>query len=194
MIKPGLTIKSTLAMKKSPIRTLMFICLFTLSIVNNASAENDNIYTLQTGDFLRIMVFGIEDLSGDFTIDSKGYITIPLIGEVHAEGLNKLELKNAITRNLVDNNYYKNPKVTVEIIAMQPFYILGEVTTPGSYEYRPDLNIFKAVAIAGGYTPRASKNKVTIIRKIHGETVKIKATESTPVLPGDSIKVKQRFF
>ncbi len=179
---------------KNTIRIFLYTCLLILGLHNVSYAAEDNGYTLQPGDFLRIMVFGVEELSGDFKIDSKGNVTIPLIGDLHAHGLNKTNLKNTITQKLVDGKYYKDPKVTVEIIGMQPFYILGEVNNPGSYEYHPDLNIFKAIAIAGGYTPRASKEKIIIIRKVHGETVKIKASELTPVLPGDSIKIKQRFF
>ncbi len=159
-----------------------------------AGNETNDPYRLNAGDHLRIFVFGVEDLTGDFRVDSKGKITIPLIGEITAEGLAKLELQELITKELVDGDYYTNPKVTVEIIALQPFYILGEVKNPGSYEFQPGLDIFKAIAIAGGYTPRASKGNVQIIRKVHGERVKIKANEDTPVIPGDSIKVKQRFF
>ncbi len=152
-------------------------------------------YCLNAGDHLRIFVFGAEDLTGDFRVDSKGKITIPLIGEVKAEGLTKLELQKLITQKLIDGDYYNNPKVTVAITALQPFYILGEVKKPGSYEYQPELNVFKAIATAGGYTPRASKGNVIIIRKVHGEKVKIKANEDTPIIPGDSIKViKRRFF
>lgn len=176
-----------------PTLILAAVAVIAMPLKTSLAAE-DNGYTLQSGDFLRIMVFGVEELSGEYKIDSKGDVTIPLIGDVKALGLNKKDLRNTITRALIDGEYYKDPKVTVEIIGMQPFYILGEVKNPGSYEYHTDLNIFKAVAIAGGFTPRASKNKIIIIRKIHDETIEIKATEMTPVLPGDSIKIKQRFF
>lgn len=169
-----------------------FIATLFTSVTAHAQTA-DNAYTLKPGDYLRVFVFGAEDLSGEFRIDSKGEITIPLIGDIHAEGLNKLDLKSIITKKLREGEYYQNPIVTVEIIALQPFYILGEVKNPGNYEFQPDLNIFKAVAIAGGYTPRASK-KIIILRKIHGEMVEIKANELTPIRPGDSIKVKRRFF
>ena len=181
-------------MKNSTLNILLCLCILVFSISPSIAAEQDKGYELQAGDFLRIHVFGIEDLSGEYKIDTKGDVTIPLIGEIHAKGLNKTDLKHTIAQKLIDGGYYKDPKVTIEIIAMQPFYILGEVKIPGSYEYRSDLNIFKAIAIAGGYTPRASKGKIIIIRKIHGEAIQIKATEQTPVLPGDSIKIKQRFF
>lgn len=180
-------------MKKFILKTLVFLTFLVTSTASIA-AEQEKEHLLQPGDFLRILIFGIDDLSGEYKLDTGGDITVPLIGEIHASGMSKSDLKNTIAQKLIDGQYYTDPKVTVEIIAMRPFYILGEVKVPGSYEYKPDLDIFKAVAIAGGYTPRAAKNKITIIRKIHGETVKIKATEHTPILPGDSIKVKQRFF
>ncbi len=157
------------------------------------STANDP-YRLNAGDHLRIFVFGVDDLTGEFRVDRKGRITMPLIGEIEAEGLGKRELENIITSRLIQEGYYNDPKVTVEIVALKPFYILGEVKNPGSYEYEPDLDVFKAIAIAGGYTPRASKNKVIITRKVHGEKVRIKANEDTPILPGDALKVKQRFF
>lgn len=151
-------------------------------------------YRLDPGDFLRVYIFGVEELSGDYRVDAKGVITMPLIGGIDAQGLNKDELQQKITSLLVEDGYYNDPKVTVEVLSLKPFYILGEVRTPGSYEYQVDLDIFKAVAIAGGYTPRAAKGDITIIRKVNGEKVTIDASEDTPILPGDSIKVDQRFF
>ncbi len=180
---------------RKKIKTLFIILAAFLSVQTQALASDEfTPYTLSAGDFLRVFVFGADELSGEYRIDAKGYITVPLIGEVYSEGVDKYDLQNIITQKLIEGEYYKDPKVTVEIIAMQPFYILGEVKLPGSYEYQPDLNVFKAIAIAGGYTPRASKGRVLILRMVHGETVKIKANENTPILPGDSIKVKQRFF
>lgn len=183
---------------------LMMCCLlfsFSTSYAddNITTAANDlndvnDPYRLNTGDHLRIYVFGVEELTGDFRVDAKGHITMPLIGDLIAKGLNKTELQDTITHELIDGGYFNDPKVTVEIIALKPFYILGEVKNPGSYEYEADLDIFKAIAIAGGYTPRASKGKAIIIRKIHNEKQRIKATEDTPILPGDSIKIEQRFF
>lgn len=151
-------------------------------------------YKLKAGDELRIYVFGVEDLTGEFKISANNYITMPLIGEIGTHGLNKLELQDKITSALIDGDYFNAPKVTVEVITQTPFYILGEVKNPGSYEYEPGLDLFKAIAIAGGYTPRAVKNKAIIIRKINGEKVKINADELTEIEPGDSIKIRQRFF
>lgn len=159
-----------------------------------ASSAQYDPYRLNAGDHLRISVFGVPDLTGEFEVDRKGMVTMPLIGEIQAQGLNKIELQNKITQTLIAGEYFNDPKVTVDVIALQPFYILGEVNTPGSYPYVADLDIFKAIAIAGGYTPRAAKDKIVIIRKVQSKKVKISAEEDTAVLPGDSIKVEQRFF
>ena len=151
-------------------------------------------YELSVSDTLRITVFGVEDLTGKYGVDHNGNITMPLVGQLEAEGKKTTELEKEITNKLIEGGYYNSPNVTVEIIGLAPFYILGEVKGPGRYEYVPGLDIFKAIAIAGGYTPRAAKSKIYIIRDIDGEKTEIKATEETIVLPGDSIKVKQRFF
>lgn len=151
-------------------------------------------YLLKMGDRVHISVFGVDDLSGTFQVDRNGVITLPLLDEIAAAGKTKTMLQEEITQRLIGEGYYNDPKVTIEIIALKPFYILGEVRNPGSYDYEPDLDIFKAVAIAGGFTPRAIKDKVIVMRNVDGQKIRIEAGEDTPVLPGDSIKVKQRFF
>ncbi len=153
-----------------------------------------NSYLLNPGDRLKMTVFGVEDLSGEFEIDRNGQITVPPIGEIDAAGRTKIDLQQEITDRLIEQKYFKNPNITVEIIALKPFYILGEVKSPGSYNYVPSLDVFKAVALAGGYTPRASKGRTMIIREVNGQKQYIRAAEETEILPGDSIKVKQRFF
>lgn len=149
---------------------------------------------LQAGDQLRLYVYGDEELTGEFRIDTRGILTLPLIGEISAAGMDKSALERRIATLLIEGGYYNDPKVTIDVATLQPFYILGEVRTPGSYPFTADLDVFKAIAIAGGYTPRADKKDIKVMRKVNGEKVKIQATEDTPILPGDSIKVEQRFF
>ena len=156
--------------------------------------EKPTLPQLQGGDSLRLYVYGDDDLTGEYRIDPRGMLTLPLIGEVDTNSLNKSQLEQKIAQALIDGGYYNDPKVTIDVAIVQPFYILGEVKTPGSYPYTADLDLFKAVAIAGGYTPRADKEDIVIIRKENGERVTIKADENTEILPGDSIKVEQRFF
>ncbi len=151
-------------------------------------------YRLNPGDTVRLVVYGDETLTGDYMLDKRGVITIPLIDEVPAAGLTKAELQEAIVARFNSENFIENPHITIDLTALQPFYILGEVNTPGSYAYQPSLDVFKAVALAGGYTPRAAKNKVIISRNGAKGRQSFYATEGTPILPGDSIKVRQRIF
>lgn len=188
-------------MKKNIVLALIsfLVCFGSLSIHTDAQAQEqpaqtDRATVLHAGDKLRLYVYGDKDISGEYTIDTRGVLTLPLIGELKADGLSKAQLEAKIVDALVDGGYYTDPNVTLDVSMMQPFYILGEVKNPGSYEYSADLDVFKAIATAGGYTPRADKNDIVVIRKIDGQKVRLKATEDTELLPGDSIKIEQRFF
>lgn len=150
-------------------------------------------FTLSPGDRLKISVFGDEDFTNEYEIDRQGYIIMPLIGKIQANNKTSTQLQTYIEQEL-SKGYLVNPRVSVEVMSFEPFYILGEVNNPGSYPYRPSLDVFKAVALAGGLTPRAVKNKFIIIRGTGETKTKITAEEHTPILPGDSIKVKERFF
>lgn len=149
--------------------------------------------TLNAGDTLKITVFNDPDLTGEYNIDGNGEITMPLIGALQAEGQSVQTLQSAIITKL-ENGILVDPKVSIEIAALRPFYILGEVRQPGSYPSAPNLDVFKAVAIAGGLTPRGVKDEFVIYRGFGEERQTIPAREDTPVLPGDSIRVKERFF
>lgn len=149
--------------------------------------------TLSAGDVLKITVFNDEDLSGEYTIDRDGFITMPLIGKVKAETQTLPVLQENITAALKDG-ILVDPKISIELASLRPFYILGEVRNPGSYPAAPHLDVFKAVAIAGGVTPRGVEDRFIIYRGFGKDRIKIVATEATPVLPGDSIRVQERFF
>lgn len=166
----------------------------TIAVLRDDSISNPFAEALHAGDEIKLYVFGVDDLTGNFKIDTSGHLTLPLIGEIKAEGLSKRDLEYNITKKLIEGQYYNDPKVTIEVVALQPFFILGEVKNPGSYPFMSDLDVFKAIATAGGYTPRAKKGKVTIIRKVDGKKTKIEAEEMDSIQPGDSIKVDQRFF
>lgn len=151
------------------------------------------IYTLGSGDKIKVTVFGHKDLSGGFFVDGTSAISLPLIGEVSASGLTLRELERAITAKLKDG-YLINPRVSVEVLSFRPFYILGEVKKPGSYEFVSGMTVLNAVAMAGGYTKRGKKDKIFIIRATDKEHNKQDATPETVVLPGDIIEVPERFF
>ena len=148
---------------------------------------------LQPGDKVRIDVFGEDKLSGEYQIDQSGQISLPLAGTIEAQGLTQTELEQALAKKF-RSQYLKNPKVTVTIATLQPYYVMGEVTKPGEYAYRSGLNILTAIAIAGGPTYRASRSTVEIQRR--GETKKREypMSASVPILPGDVINLPQRYF
>ncbi len=151
-------------------------------------------YVLSAGDTVHLVVYGDETITGDYMLDKRGIVTIPLIGDVHAAGLTKAALQADITTRLTSQGFLQKPYVTVDLTGLQPIYILGEVKNPGSYDYKPSLDVFKALALAGGYTPRAVKDKVIISRTGLKGRVSFYAGEDTPLMPGDSTKVAQRIF
>lgn len=148
---------------------------------------------LQNGDKIKVTVFGEDRLSGEYSIDSGGTVSMPLAGTVKAAGLTKQQLEQTLAKKF-RGDYLKNPKVTVEVAAYRPIYLLGEVEKPGEYPYKLGLNALSAVALAGGLTYRASQSRVLVRRA--GETGfrDYSTTDLVPILPGDLIRVPQRYF
>lgn len=150
-------------------------------------------YTLDSGDKLRVVVFGQDGLTNSYSVDAGGSITMPLIGAVKARALTTAELSAAIAARL-RQGYIRDPAVAVEIEAYRPFFILGEVTYPGQYPYVANMTVETAVAIAGGYSPRAFREQVQLTRTAHGETIRSTVPVTTPMQPGDTINVSERWF
>jgi protein involved in polysaccharide export with SLBB domain len=148
---------------------------------------------LQPGDKIRITVYGENNLSGDYQLDQSGQISLPLAGTVSAQGLTQTELEQALAKKL-RSEYLKNPKVTVTIATLQPFYMMGEVVKPGQYPYQSGLNVLTALAIAGGPTYRANRSTVQIQRRGQNSMQDYPISTSVPILPGDVIRVPQRYF
>lgn len=160
---------------------------------STAGRPLDEIYRLGTGDEIRISVFGEENLSGEFTVDDAGVISMPLIGLVEAAGRTPRELAATITERLKDG-YLRNPRVSTQIIGYRPFYIYGEVQNPGNYPFTIGLHVIEAIATAGGFTYRADQDEVYITRNVGGESQEFAASTSVRVFPGDIIKVPERYF
>lgn len=159
-----------------------------------APAATDNRpYTLDSGDRLRVVVFGQDGLSNSYVVDASGHIAMPLIGTVSARGATTDELSSRIAERL-RQGFIKEPHVAVEIEAYRPFFILGEVTQPGQYPYVADMTVETAVAIAGGFAPRAYRRTVTVTRVIHGQQVRLTVPVSYPIRPGDTVNVQERWF
>jgi polysaccharide export outer membrane protein len=156
-------------------------------------AVADRPYTLDAGDRLRVVVFGQDGITNTYVVDSGAKVNLPLIGAVSARGLTNQQLAAAIASRL-KQGYVREPHVSVEVETYRPFFILGEVTTPGQYPYVANLTAEMAVAIAGGFAPRAYKKTVQLTRRAGGQQVPTEVPLDYPVRPGDTILVKERWF
>lgn len=156
-------------------------------------AEADGPYLLDTGDRLRVFVYGQPNLSRAYTVDHDGLITVPLIGEVSARGRTARDVEHAI-RERLGSEYVRDPQVTLDILQNRPFFIYGEVKTGGQYPYVSGMTIETAIAIAGGYSERASSRSFRITRRINGFVDQFDAPGDYLVRPGDVVYVNERFF
>ena len=150
-------------------------------------------YTLDSGDRLRIVVFGQEGLTNSYAVDASGHIAMPLIGAVAARSATTEQLSSRIAAKLRDG-FIREPHVAVEIEAYRPFFILGEVTAPGQYPFVANMNAETAVAIAGGFTPRAFRKTVTLNRILNGRQERLTVPLTFALRPGDTINVQERWF
>jgi polysaccharide export outer membrane protein len=150
-------------------------------------------YKLGPGDALRITVFRHEDLSGEFSLDGEGNFAMPLVGEIRGGGRTARQLENEVELALKSGGYLVEPQVSIEVLNYRPFYIIGEVNNPGSFEYVNGMTVINAVALAGGFTYRADQDDIVISRG-GSSGPEMQAAPDTTVLPGDIIEVQERFF
>ena len=150
-------------------------------------------YLLGSGDRLRVSVFGEPDLSGEFEVDGSGVVSLPLIGELRAAGLSVRQFENTL-RDELTAGYLVDPRISVEVLNYRPFYILGEVKSPGKYPFISGITVLNAVAMAGGYTHRARQGRAEILRGGDQENVTRNAPDNTVIFPGDIIRIPERFF
>lgn len=150
-------------------------------------------YQLDSGDKLRVVVFGQDGITNSYMVDAGGNISLPLIGIVPARGYTPQQLSKMIAERL-KQGYVRDPSVSVDVETYRPFFILGEVTNPGQYPYVPNMTAETAIAIAGGFAPRAQKGKVEVSRNIPGQQFKGDVATNFPLRPGDTIVVKERWF
>jgi polysaccharide export outer membrane protein len=158
-----------------------------------AVAAEDGPYLLDTGDKLRIFVYGQPSLSRIYTVDHGGQISVPLIGHVHARGTTTGSLERSIKARL-GAQYVKDPHVTVDVQQNRPFFILGEVRAAGQYPYVNGMTVQTAVAIAGGFAERADERRTQITRRINGIVEKMDVPNDYVLLPGDTLYIYERWF
>jgi polysaccharide export outer membrane protein len=150
-------------------------------------------YMLGEGDKVRVTVFDQEGLTNTYTVDQSGYIAFPLVGAVAARGQTVQQLEGAIAASL-QNGFVRNPDVSVEVDTYRPIFIMGEVGASGQYAYVPGMTVQKAIAASGGFNARAEQGSADITRQINGKMMTGRVLISDPVLPGDTIYVRERFF
>jgi protein involved in polysaccharide export with SLBB domain len=153
---------------------------------------DESSYQIGAGDRVRVTVFRHADLTGEYALDGAGNIAMPLIGEVKANGLTTRQLEARIAGQLSDG-YLIEPQVAVEVLSYRPFYILGEVRSPGSYPYVNGMTVLNAVILGGDFTYRADKGEI-LLRRGGANSPPVEVTLDTPILPGDIIEVTERFF
>jgi protein involved in polysaccharide export with SLBB domain len=149
---------------------------------------------MRAGDRIKINVYGEEQLTGEYDINPSGYVSMPLIGSIRAAGRTQAELGRDIAAKYRSGGLLQDPKVTVAVVQFRPFYVLGEATNPGEYPFRSGLSVHAAVAMAGGFTYRASKSFILI--RHSGEDVwkEYPLTEPVVIAPGDLIRIPERYF
>jgi polysaccharide export outer membrane protein len=158
------------------------------------SGRSSDEYRVDTGDGISVTVYGEADLSiKDERVKGNGTISYPLLGGIEVRGLTAPQLRDLISRLLADG-YLKKPNVTVSIDTYRMFFIKGEVRNPGGYNYQNGLTVEKAVALAGGFTERASEKEITVVRDNDPEQEVRAAKPTTRIAPGDVVTVGESFF
>ncbi len=150
-------------------------------------------YRLDSGDRLRINVFEQAGLSGTYTVDQAGYVAFPLIGTVASRGHTLPELEGMIAAKL-KQGYLRDPDVTIEVDRYRSVFIMGEVGQAGQYAYVPGMTVQNAIAVAGGFSPRANQASADVTRKINGRIITGRVPITDAVLAGDTIYIRERLF
>jgi polysaccharide biosynthesis/export protein len=150
-------------------------------------------YRLDAGDRIRVTVFEQASLTNTYAVDQSGHIAFPLVGAVAARGMTAQQMQAALAQKL-KAGYLRDPDISVEIDRYRPVFIMGEVGASGQYSYVPGMTVQKAIAAAGGFSPRANQDSVDITRQVNGEVITGRVVTSDPLLPGDTVYVRERLF
>lgn len=156
-------------------------------------ADMPSEYALDTGDVVRVTVYGDDTLTNTYAVTDKGTINLPLAGQVMVRGQTVSAAERMITKLLADG-YMISPKVSVEVSTYRPFFIDGEVTNGGQYPYVYGMTARAAIATSGGFTEFADRGHVTIYRRVGKAMTKQSAGLDTVILPGDSLVISERWL
>lgn len=173
-------------------RLLVVVFVASCSLFASAADVDSSLdYRLDTGDKILIKVFDEDELTVETTLNDRGVINYSFLGELQIAGQTSREVEQLLTQQLKDG-FLKNPSVSVSVLEYRPFFITGEVRTPGDYPYQPGLTLEKAVSVAGGFTDRASRRKIFLLRGSDQKKERMRFQD--PVQPGDIITVEEGFF
>lgn len=166
-------------------------CASAPSVQDGYYPELVSAYRVDSGDRLRVIVFGQTDISNTYAVDQAGNLSLPLVGDVAARGRSTDQIEAAVSARLM-NGFVRNPDVSVEVDRYRPFFAMGEVSASGQYDFVPGMTVQQAIAVAGGFTARADKHTIQVTRSMNGqvETARLKLTD--PIRPGDTLYVRER--
>jgi len=184
---------ATASLRAAPEPSVIYASPRMVAVAGPAARAYDAAYHLDAGDKLRVVIYGQEGLTNTYAIDASGMITMPLIGRVPARGRTPAGLAAEIAAKLRDG-YIREPSVAVEVESYRPFFILGEVAAPGQYPYVPNMTVESAVAIAGGFSPRARRDSVTLTHTDGTGVARFVVPLGTSIGPGDTVQVGERWF
>lgn len=178
------------------LRAMAVVAALALAIEASAAAPpsyGGADYRLGTNDKIRVTVYDEADLSGEFQVDATGFVRLPLIGQTRAGGVTAHDLEASISAALA-NGYLNDPHVNVEVITYRPFYVVGEVLKPGEYPYANGMTASSAVALAGGFSPKAVQSVVYVRHQGDSSEVRVAANDSVPIRPGDVLRIDSTTF
>ena len=177
--------------------TLLYLILLLSSPVLSAEESVPSVksadYVLGQGDRIRVTVFGHEDLTGEFLLSETDSVSLPLVGVLNFNGATLAEAQKIVVEALKPD-YLIDPRVSVEVLEYRPFYIIGEVNNPGAYPFVNGMTVIEAVALGGGFSYRARRNQVLVIRATDQTRAEHKISVNDKVLPGDVVRVQERLF
>nr|WP_253072602.1 polysaccharide biosynthesis/export family protein [Sphingomonas sp. H160509] len=163
------------------------------ALPSDLAAKPADVYRLGLGDKLRVNVYGEPALSGEYQIGGSGAVTMPLIGDVRAVGLSARELESALIQRYTAG-YLKSPKIAVEVYDFRPYFILGEVQRPGRFPSTEATTVLGAIATAGGFSYRANKKRAFLRRAGTDQEYEIDLAKDVRILPGDVLRIGERYF
>ena len=172
-------------------------CSSELSSLSSLPPAPTVAYRLGAGDEVRVSIPGLvasQADDGSYVVNDQGKIALPVLGDMPASGKTVPELQASIVQELLQRQLLNRPTVSIQPVKLRPFYVLGEVKSPGEYQYRAGMSVLAAVSVAGGYTFRAQQGSVAITRMVDGRQVVGRATESDMVQPGDTLRIYEKWF